>query len=102
MKVTSLENTKLFNFTKKVYTIIENKQFSGLWKYKLDGYTDRWFPSPFLMKVDTPGIIPLGSDIQKSAIDLTQHMIKRYNSKSYMKTIRPKLNSHLKSWTLKY
>ena len=68
MKVTSLtKNAKLFNYTKKVYTIIEKKQFPGLWKYKLDG-RDRWFPAPFLMKVDTWGMIPLGSDIQKDAI----------------------------------
>ena len=54
MKVTSLKkNAKLFNYTKKVYTIIEKKQFPGLWKYKLDYYRNRWFPAPFLLKVDT-------------------------------------------------
>ena len=70
MKVTSLKkNAKLFNYTKTVYTIIEKKQFPGLWKYKLDGYTDRWFPSPFLMNVDIQGMIPLGTEKHKGTIN---------------------------------
>ena len=52
-----------------MYTTIEKTQFTGFWKYKLDHYRDRWFPAPFVMKVDTRGIIPLGSDIQKGAIN---------------------------------
>ena len=69
MKVTQLrKNTKIYNYTKKVYTVIEKKNFNGLWKCKLDGYTDRWFPSPFLMKVDIQGMIPLGTEKHKNTI----------------------------------
>ena len=63
------KNAKLINYTKKVYTIIEKKQFPGLWKYKLDGYTDRWSPSPFLMKVDIRSMIPLGKEKHKGTIN---------------------------------
>ena len=70
MKVTLLkENAKICNYTKKVYTVIEKRNFNGLWKYKLDSYTDRWFPSPFLMKVDTRGMIPLGTDKHNGTIN---------------------------------
>jgi hypothetical protein len=69
LKVRSLKkNAKIFNYTKKVYTVIEKKNFNGLWKYKLDGYTDRWFPSPFLIKVDIHGMTPLGTEKHKNTI----------------------------------
>ena len=48
----------------------EKQQFSdGLYKYKLNGYTNRWFPSPFLLSVDTQGMVALGSNIQKGTIN---------------------------------
>ena len=61
---------KLFNYTKKIYIVEEKQQFpDGLFKYKLNGYTNRWFLSPFLLSVDTRGMVALGSNIQKGAIN---------------------------------
>jgi hypothetical protein len=39
-----------------------------VYKYKLIGYTNWWFPSPFLLSVDTRGMVALGSNIQKGTI----------------------------------
>ena len=59
----------LFNYTKKVYTVVEKLQFPGdLWKYKLNGYTNRFFPSPVLLKVDLRGMVPLGTEKHKNDI----------------------------------
>jgi hypothetical protein len=71
MKQTSLKKQgKLFNYTKKIYIVVEKKQFpDGMWKYKIDGYTSRCFPSAFLLKVDTRGMVALGSNIQKGIIN---------------------------------
>ena len=35
----------------------------------MNGHTDRWFPSPFLLKVDTRGMVALGSNVQKGDIN---------------------------------
>ena len=35
----------------------------------MDGHTDRWFPSPFLFKVDTRGMVALGNNVQKADIN---------------------------------
>jgi hypothetical protein len=71
MKQTRLRKTgKLFNYTEKIYIVEEKQQFpDGLYKYKLNGYTNRWFPSPFLLSVDTRDMVALGSNIQKGAIN---------------------------------
>jgi hypothetical protein len=60
----------LFNYTRKIYKVLAKEQFSDdIWKYKLNGYSTRWFPSPFLLKVDTRGMVALGSNIQKGTIN---------------------------------
>ena len=65
MKLITLKKTgKLFNYTKKIYIVEEKQQFpDGLRKYKLNGYTNRWFPSPFFLSVGTWGMIALDSNI---------------------------------------
>ena len=69
MKVTSLKkNAKLFNYTKNIFEVMEKKNSDGIWKCKLDGYTNRWFPLPFLMKVDTRGMVPLATDKHKNKV----------------------------------
>ena len=69
LKLTSLKKKgKLFNYTKRIYKVTQKKLFD-IWKYKLDGHTDRWFPSPFLLKVDTRGMVALGSNVQKGDIN---------------------------------
>jgi hypothetical protein len=71
VKQTSLRKTgKLFNYTKNIYIVEEKQQFSnGLFKYEINGYTNQWFPSPFLLSVDTRGMVALGSNIQKGTIN---------------------------------
>ena len=69
LKLTSLKKKgKLFNYTKNIYKVTQKKLFD-IWKYKLNGHTDRWFPSPFLLKVDTRGMVALGSNVQKEDIN---------------------------------
>ena len=65
----------------------EKKNFGGLWKYKLTESTNRWFPSPFVLKVDIKGMVPIGKDKHKNKVYLTLNMINRPKMQHFMKVI---------------